>query len=171
MAADEIQFAGPQWAEYRRFAVLQDITGCLRIGDVTVFHDRDDDAQGMHPAVRAEDEPEAERAPNCTDPADGRLGYRLERCRARCAGSPAGHRASQRPRARGPGRLLARVVHVPPSGPPSGAARAQVEPVPYWLRPRLGRHRLRPSQAAADANTQVASGGVHVPREDPRAPL
>ncbi|WP_331751884.1 hypothetical protein OG713_45895 (plasmid) [Streptomyces sp. NBC_00723] len=33
----EIQFAHQQWIEHRQFAMLHDLTDCLRIGDVTVF--------------------------------------------------------------------------------------------------------------------------------------
>ncbi|MFH9044322.1 hypothetical protein ACH4FA_34000 [Streptomyces sp. NPDC017966] len=33
----EIQFANQQWSEHRQFAMLHDLTDCLRIGDVTVF--------------------------------------------------------------------------------------------------------------------------------------
>lgn len=33
----EIQFAEQQWNEHRQFAMLHDLTDCLRIGDVTVF--------------------------------------------------------------------------------------------------------------------------------------
>ncbi|MEV6399200.1 hypothetical protein AB0M39_31185 [Streptomyces sp. NPDC051907] len=35
----EIRFAQEQWSEHRRFALLHDLTDCLRIADVTVFHD------------------------------------------------------------------------------------------------------------------------------------
>ncbi|MFH8255944.1 hypothetical protein [Streptomyces roseolus] len=41
----EIQFAEQQWREHGHLALLHDITNCLRIGDVTVFHDRDNDEQ------------------------------------------------------------------------------------------------------------------------------
>ncbi|MEV8435139.1 hypothetical protein [Streptomyces chartreusis] len=33
----EIQFAQQQWSEHQQFAMLHDLTDCLRIGDVTVF--------------------------------------------------------------------------------------------------------------------------------------
>ncbi|MGN9796220.1 hypothetical protein ACTMTU_34745 [Streptomyces sp. OZ13] len=45
----EIQFAEEQWSEHRHFALLHDLTDCLRIGDVTVFHDRHaDGAQDIY---------------------------------------------------------------------------------------------------------------------------
>ncbi|WP_405983512.1 hypothetical protein [Streptomyces sp. NBC_00872] len=43
----EIQFAEQQWMENRCFALLHDITDCLRIGDVTAFRDRGDDEQDI----------------------------------------------------------------------------------------------------------------------------
>ncbi|MET9104960.1 hypothetical protein [Streptomyces zhihengii] len=43
----EIQFAEQQWIENRCFALLHDITDCLRIGDVTLFRDRGDDEQDI----------------------------------------------------------------------------------------------------------------------------
>lgn len=46
--AHEIQFVEQLWSENRHFALLHDITDCLRIGDVTVFHDREDGGQEIH---------------------------------------------------------------------------------------------------------------------------
>ncbi|MGA5218830.1 hypothetical protein ACPCAE_22535 [Streptomyces cinereoruber] len=43
----EIQFAEQQWREHGCFALLHDITNCLRIGDVTVFHDRNENEQDV----------------------------------------------------------------------------------------------------------------------------
>ncbi|MER5224550.1 hypothetical protein [Streptomyces flaveus] len=43
----EIQFAEQQWSEHRSFVLLHDITDCLRIGDVTVFRDGDDDERDI----------------------------------------------------------------------------------------------------------------------------
>jgi hypothetical protein len=44
----EIQFAEQQWSENGRFALLHDVTDCLRIGDVTVFQDLDDGEQEIY---------------------------------------------------------------------------------------------------------------------------
>ncbi|WP_329260469.1 hypothetical protein OG223_41340 [Streptomyces sp. NBC_01478] len=44
----EIQFVEKQWNENGRFALLHDITDCLRIGDVTVFHDRQKGEQDVY---------------------------------------------------------------------------------------------------------------------------
>ncbi|MET8008978.1 hypothetical protein ABZU86_33835 [Streptomyces sp. NPDC005271] len=41
----EIQFAQEQWSEHRRFAMLHDLTNCLRIGDVTVFDNPREDGE------------------------------------------------------------------------------------------------------------------------------
>lgn len=41
----EIQFAQEQWSEHRRFAMLHDLTDCLRIGDATVFDHADEDGE------------------------------------------------------------------------------------------------------------------------------
>ncbi|WP_328750262.1 hypothetical protein OHT57_32455 [Streptomyces sp. NBC_00285] len=43
----EIQFAEQQWSEHRRFALLHDLTGCLRIGDVSVFQEGDNGEQDI----------------------------------------------------------------------------------------------------------------------------
>ncbi|MFJ6291828.1 hypothetical protein ACIQJX_00590 [Streptomyces griseoviridis] len=38
----EVQFMQEQWSEHRRFAMLHDLTNCLRIGDATVFDTPDE---------------------------------------------------------------------------------------------------------------------------------